>query len=66
MPDIRNMKPVSEWARIDREPYYTVIKRREAAGLGTLVPPHTWMLTRKEWEIVKNTPLPKCTSRRHD
>lgn len=38
----------------------TMQKRRYVAGVGTLVPPRTFLLTRDEFEEVMQTPLPLC------
>jgi len=35
-------------------------KRRFMSGLGTMVPPRTYLLTREEYEQVMDTPLPMC------
>jgi len=59
---IDDLKSVSEWARLDGVPYFTVIKRRQVAGLGVRIPPGTWLLTRKEWDKVRRTPLPGCVN----
>ena len=38
----------------------TMRKRRFVSGLGYLVPPKTYLLTREEFEKVAETPLPMC------
>lgn len=38
----------------------TMQKRRYMSGLGQLVPPRTFLLTRDEFERVMRTPLPLC------
>ena len=38
----------------------TMRKRRALSGLGTLVPPRVYMLSREEFEKVLVTPLPMC------
>ena len=35
-------------------------KRRAMSGLGYVVPPKTYLLTREEFEKVIDTPLPMC------
>jgi hypothetical protein len=40
----------------------TIRKRRMVSGIGTLVQPKTYMLTREEFDQVLNTPLPFCRS----
>lgn len=40
----------------------TLKKRRQASGLGQVVPPRTILLTYEEFEAVLATPLPGCTS----
>ena len=64
MTDLDKLKPVSEWARIDGVSYNTAIKRRAASGLGVQIPPHTWLLSKEEWEQVKRTPMPGCRALR--
>jgi hypothetical protein len=54
------MKSIRGWASAEGMNYWTATKRRSVAGVGVCVPPGTWMLTRKEWETVKKTPLPGC------
>lgn len=57
-----DMKTIRQWAILSDVPYYTAVKRRRMADLGVLIPPKTWLLTREEWEIVKRTPLPGCST----
>jgi len=38
----------------------TLRKRRYVSGLGYLVPPKTYLLSRDEFERVVQTPLPMC------
>lgn len=38
----------------------TMRKRRVVSGLGRLVPPKTYLLSKDEFETVMNTPLPFC------
>ena len=38
----------------------TVRKRRAMSGLGTVVPPKLYLLTKEEFEAVLDTPLPMC------
>jgi hypothetical protein len=40
----------------------TTRKRRMMAGVGRLVPPRTYLLTRDEFEKVIATPLPMCNN----
>jgi hypothetical protein len=40
----------------------TLRKRRQASGLGTIIPPRTILLTHDEFVAVLETPLPGCTS----
>lgn len=40
----------------------TMRKRRVVSGLGRLVPPKTYLLSKEEFETVMNTPLPFCTN----
>ena len=58
MPEMRTLR---QWAAEDGLAYQTVVVRRRQAGVGTRIPPGTWLLTRAEWNIVKRTPLPGCT-----
>jgi hypothetical protein len=39
----------------------TVRKRRAISGLGTVVPPKMYLLTKEEFLAVLATPLPMCT-----
>jgi hypothetical protein len=56
-----DMKTIRQWADEDGLSYNTMTHRRLAAGVGRLVPPGTWLLTKAEWNEVKHTPLPGCT-----
>jgi hypothetical protein len=56
--DIKSYKPLTEWCKLEKRNYNTMIKRRAAAGVGTCIPPGTWLLTKAEWEICKKTPIP--------
>jgi hypothetical protein len=38
----------------------TVRKRRAMSGLGRLIPPKTYLLSKEEFEAVLATPLPMC------
>lgn len=38
----------------------TMRKRRACSGLGKLVPPRVYLLTKAEFETVMATPLPMC------
>jgi len=40
----------------------TIRKRRVISGLGRLVPPKTYLLSRDEFETVMATPLPFCSN----
>jgi hypothetical protein len=60
MSELKGMRSVQEWCRIDGVKYSTMIKRRTVAGVGLLLNSKLWMLTRKEFDIVKSTPLPGC------
>lgn len=55
MPEFNDMKTIAEWCRTDGAGpgYVTLTRRRKKLGVGSLVPPRTWLLTRKEWEMVK-------------
>lgn len=61
MSDLKDMKTMAEWCRAEGRVYNTIAKRRAIAQVGTCIPPGTWLLTRKEWETVKRTPLAGCT-----
>jgi len=60
------MLPLASWIEL----YYTktgyrlnagsMRKRRACSGLGYVVPPKTYLLTRSEFEQVMDTPLPMC------
>ena len=54
-------KTLREWAAEYGTSYQTAVKRRAMAGVGRSIPPHTWLLTKREFEIVLKTPLPGCT-----
>jgi len=60
MNGLNGMRTLADWVRSEGLNYSTLSKRRREAGLGIQVPPKTWLLTKKEWEEVKRTPLPGC------
>jgi len=59
-------KTIKEWAKIYEEETGKILnlgslrKRRAVSGLGELVPPRQYILTRGEFNAVMWTPLPMC------
>jgi hypothetical protein len=38
----------------------TLRKRRQVSGIGRLIPPRTFIMTKEEFDRVRETPLPFC------
>ena len=58
-------KTVTEWIDDFNKRGYnlkpdTVRKRRLVSGIGTLIPPKSYIMTEEEFVRVLNTPLPMC------
>jgi len=64
--DQEGMLPLNGWMELYRRKTGKTMnpgsmrKRRFMSGLGYMVPPRTYLLTREEFEQVMDTPLPMC------
>lgn len=63
---MNDLLTLKDWAEIYKDETGKVLnmgtlrKRRAMSGLGMLVPPRTYLLTRAEFDTVLATPLPMC------